>query len=132
MKLFIDTNIFLDLILKREHFHDALLIFNAIEKKIFSALILDITILNIEYVAKKQVSDIRSFIALVAQNFVLCGVTNEMVARALKIDNSDFEDTIQYLSAKDTHCDMIITNDKYFYRADIPVSSSSDFVAKYL
>ena len=35
MKIFVDTNIFLDLILKREKFHDALLIFNAIEKKLF-------------------------------------------------------------------------------------------------
>lgn len=35
MKLFVDTNIFLDLILKREPSHDALLIFNAIEKIFF-------------------------------------------------------------------------------------------------
>ena len=34
MKIFVDTNIFLDLILKREHFEKALLIFNAIEKRI--------------------------------------------------------------------------------------------------
>jgi len=40
MKIFVDTNIFLDLILKRENFHDALLLFNAVEKKLFSAVIL--------------------------------------------------------------------------------------------
>ena len=58
MKIFVDTNIFLDLILKREKFHDALLIFNAIEKKLFEGIILDITILNIDYIAKKQVKNI--------------------------------------------------------------------------
>ena len=31
MKIFVDTNIFLDLILKRENFDKSLLIFNAIE-----------------------------------------------------------------------------------------------------
>ncbi|WP_434235245.1 PIN domain-containing protein [Aliarcobacter cryaerophilus] len=55
IKIFIDTNVFLDLILKRENFHDALLIFNAIEKKLFEGIIVDITILNIDYIAKKQV-----------------------------------------------------------------------------
>jgi predicted nucleic acid-binding protein len=38
MKIFVDTNIFLDLILKRENFHDALLIFNAIEKNCLQVL----------------------------------------------------------------------------------------------
>jgi 3'(2'), 5'-bisphosphate nucleotidase len=41
MKLFLDTNIFLDLILKREHFDKALLIFNAIEARLFSGVILE-------------------------------------------------------------------------------------------
>lgn len=59
MKIFIDTNIFLDLILKRKNFHDALLIFNAIEKKLFSGVVLDIAILNIDYIAKKQVKNIK-------------------------------------------------------------------------
>lgn len=35
MKIFVDTNIFLDLILKRENFDKALLIFNAVEKQLF-------------------------------------------------------------------------------------------------
>jgi len=68
MKIFVDTNIFLDLILKREKFHDALLIFNAIEKKLFEGIILDITILNIDYVAKKQVKNIKDFIKLINSN----------------------------------------------------------------
>jgi len=33
MKVFVDTNVFLDLILKRETYKEALLIFNAVEKK---------------------------------------------------------------------------------------------------
>ena len=38
MKIFVDTNIFLDLILQREHCDKSLLILNAIEKKLFSEL----------------------------------------------------------------------------------------------
>jgi len=128
MKIFVDTNIFLDLILKRENFHDALLVFNAIEKNLFSGVVLDITILNIDYIAKKQVKDIKEFIQLINKNFSVGGVSNEMILQALEIQNNDFEDTLQYLSAKDNDCDCIITNDKNFYKCDIETLSSTEFV----
>ncbi|MCK9491182.1 MAG: PIN domain-containing protein [Sulfurimonas sp.] len=132
MKIFVDTNIFLDLILKRENFHDALLIFNAIERNFFSGVLLDITILNIDYVAKKQVENIKEFIKLINDNFSVVGASNELISKALEIENNDFEDTLQYLSAKDFASDCIITNDKSFYREDIETLSSSEFVSKYL
>jgi len=132
MKIFVDTNIFLDLILKRENFHNALLLLNAVEKNLFSGAILDITILNIDYVAKKQVKDIKEFIRLINTNFSVVGVSNEMISKALEIKNNDFEDTLQYLSAKNFACDFIITNDKSFYKANIETLSSSEFIKRYL
>jgi predicted nucleic acid-binding protein len=132
MKIFVDTNIFLDLILKRENFHDALLIFNAIEKKLFEGVVLDITILNIDYVAKKQVQNIKEFIKLINANFSVVGVSNEMIAKALEIEHNDFEDILQYLSAKSFGSDCVITNDKNFYQSDIETLSSSQFIKKYL
>ena len=132
MKIFVGTNIFLDLILKREKFHDALLLFNAVEKNLFSGVILDITILSIDYVAKKQVKDIKKFLGLINTHFSVNGISNKMIAEALEIKNSDFEDTLQYLSAKNFDCDCIVTNDKSFYKAAIETLSSSEFVKKYL
>lgn len=132
MKIFVDTNIFLDLILKREKFHDALLILNAVEKNLFSGMILDITVLNIDYVAKKQVKDVKEFIQLVNTSFSVVGISNEMISKALKIKNNDLEDTLQYISAKHHECECIITNDKSFYKADLETLTSGEFVEKYL
>jgi len=132
MKIFVDTNVFLDLILKRENFHDALLVFNAVEKNLFSGVILDITIVNIDYVAKKQIKDIKDFIRIVNANFSVTGVSNEMILQALEVKNGDFEDTLQYLSAKNHECDCVITNDKNFYKAELETLSSNEFVRKYL
>lgn len=132
MKIFVDTNIFLDLILKREKFHDALLLFNAVEKNFFAGAILDITVLNIDYVAKKQVKDIKEFIRLINTNFSIASVSNEMISKALEINNNDFEDTLQYLSAKKLDCDCIVTNDKSFYKDAIETLSSSEFIKRYL
>jgi len=132
MKLFLDTNIFLDLILKREQFDKALLIFNAIESRLFSGVILDITILNIDYIANKQVKDVKEFLKLVNKHFEVVGASNEMIEQALKIDNKDLEDNLQYLSAKNSKCEIIITNDKTFYTKDIETVSSNEFVQRYL
>ena len=38
-----------------------------------------------------------------------------MISKALEIENNDFEDTLQYLSAKSADCEYVITNDKSFY-----------------
>ena len=132
MKLFLDTNIFLDLILRREQFDKALLIFNAIESRLFSGVILDITILNIDYIANKQVKDVKEFLMLVNKYFEVMGASNEMIEQALKIDNKDLEDTLHYLGAKHSHCEIIITNDKNFYTKEIDTISSSEFVQRYL
>jgi len=132
MKIFIDTNIFLDLILKREKYQEALLIFNAIEKNIFDASILDITILNIDYVAKKQIQNTNAFLMTVNQLFQVLGASNKSIEKALHIENNDLEDNLQYICAKEAGCKVIITNDKNFYSETIEKMTSIEFVSKYL
>ena len=79
MQIFIDTNIFLDLILKREKYKEVLHIFNSIEQGLFDAYILDITILNIDYIAKKQTQDIREFLNVVNKLFNIVGGSNTSI-----------------------------------------------------
>ena len=132
MRVFIDTNIFLDLILKRTFYKEAMLLLNAIEQKIFRGYILDITILNIDYIAKKQITDIREFLDIINQTCIIKGASNSMIRDALVIDNSDLEDNLQYLMAKESRCEVIITNDKNFYSKDIEILSSLEFLDRYL
>ena len=127
MKIFIDTNIFLDLILKREKYKEALQIFNAIEQERFEAFVLDITILNIDYIAKKQTKDIRDFLALINRLFKVVGASNGSIKKALELNNNDLEDNLQYITAKDSKCKIIITNDKKFINKDIQLMSSDEF-----
>ena len=131
-KIFIDTNIFLDLILKRKDYREAIIIFNAVAEDIFQGYLLDITILNIDYVAIKQVKDIREFLYTINQNFTVVGATNRLINQALDIQNNDLEDNLQYISAKENRCDLIITNDKNFYSQKMETISSVAFVAKYI
>lgn len=132
MKIFIDTNIFLDLILQRDGFSKALVTLNAIEKRVFQGVIADITLLNIDYIAKKQVREIRKFLKFTNSLFEVVGADNDSMKEALEIKNSDLEDNLQYVLAKNHNCDLIISNDKVFYSNDIQVLTSNDFVEKYL
>ena len=132
MKIFIDTNIFLDLILKREYYKEALQIFSAIEQNIFQGVILDITILNIDYIAKKQTKDLREFLMIVNKIFKITGGTNLSIKNALKLENNDLEDNLQYICAKELDCQIIVTNDKNFINKDINLMTSYYFCSKYL
>ncbi len=132
MKIFFDTNIFLDVILKRESYESSLIILNAIDRGIFEGVILDITLLNIDYIAKKQVKDLRDFLTIINNLFSIVCVSNQDIKSALEIKNKNLEDNLQYISAKKSNCDLIVTNDKSFYKGELNVFSSVDFVNKYI
>jgi len=42
----------------------------------------------------------------------------------------DLEDTLQYVLAKNTKCDLIISNDKKFYSTDIELLTSDEAIEK--
>jgi len=106
LKIFIDTNIFLDVILNRKD-------------------VADITLLNIDYIASKQTKNLRDFLEIINQSFTVVGVNNKMFDMALKIDNNDLEDAVQYVYAYTEQCSVIVSNDKKFYRGEIEVLGSA-------
>jgi predicted nucleic acid-binding protein len=132
MKIFVDTNIFLDLIFKRDYYKYSLIIFDAIERNIFEGLILDITILNIDYIANKQAKNVKEFLFLINKNFTIKGASNALIEEALEVSNNDLEDNLQYIIAKDSEVELIVTNDKNFYKGALPTMTSREFVDKYL
>ena len=132
MKIFLDTNIFLDLLFKRESYKEALRILDGVAKGEYSGYILDITVLNIDYVAKKQWKNIKEFIRLLSDTFVIVGADNSKIQEALDLENGDFEDSVQYVVARDLECDVIITNDKNFVKtSEIEIVNSKQFIEKY-
>jgi len=132
MKIFIDTNVFLDLLLKREFYNEALEILDGVANGRWSGYVLDITVLNIDYVAKKQMKNIQAFIQLLSGTFTIVGADNAVIEEALSLENSDFEDSVQYIVAKTLVCDVIVTNDKDFVKnSEIAVLNSKQFLEKY-
>lgn len=132
MKIFLDTNILLDLLLERDKFEEAMIILNSVERGIHEAVILDITLVNVDYIAKKQKVDAKEFLKLIVKNCKITSVSNDLSLEALTLDNNDFEDSLQYVCAKNEACEQIVTNDKGFYVGELEVVSSVGFVEGFL
>ena len=47
-------------------------------------------------------------------------------------DYKDFEDTLQYIIAKDIGCEVIISNDKDFISKELPLYNPKEFVNNFL
>ncbi len=131
MKIFLDTNIFLDMLLRREQSANAKQIIQLIQDGLYQGYVADITLLDIDYVAKKQKQDIRKFFYFVEENFKIIGADNSDILNALDVKNSDLEDNLQYILAKKSACYLIISNDKKFLKKEIPVLDSESFLIKY-
>lgn len=132
MKIFIDTNLFLDIILSRDGYDDAVQILNSCSNGMFEGYVSDITLLNIDYIAHKQVKNIEDFLKTIVSVFKVVGADNTTFDEAFKINNKDFEDSIQYVCAKENECEVIVSNDKHFYKGSVEVMDSSEFSKRYL
>jgi predicted nucleic acid-binding protein len=132
VKIFVDTNIFLDILFKRNDYMASHAVFKSVKNTIFTGFVADITIVNIDYISRKIDTDIKAYLLLIEKNFNIVGADNNIVKDALNILNSDIEDNLQYVIALKEECDCIISNDKSFYKNEIAVYSSSVFVDKFL
>lgn len=129
MNVFIDTNIFLDLVLQRKDFKESLIVLNLAKKGFFTGFISEITLLNIAYIAKKQMKNINTFLSEINQTFNVVGANNQTFINAFELKHHDLEDAVQYICAQKNTCEMIVTNDKTFYSSgDIQILSAKDFV----
>ena len=103
MKVFIDTNIFLDYIQHRPAgFNEAVRIFGLSAKGDIDMLISDLSIANIKYSTRKEIP-IKEFyetIKGVRELFTIVPVGERAVDRALELETRDFEDALQYFSAE--------------------------------
>jgi len=115
IKALIDTNVILDVALKREpFFKDSSRIFECIDDQSLEGYITASSITDIYYIASKQRDKLlaRSFLLNLIQILEIIGVDKDIVIQALESDMADFEDAIQAFSAKYNSIDLIITRNK--------------------
>jgi predicted nucleic acid-binding protein len=132
-KLFIDTNVLIDLIDKRLPFYnDAATISTLAEKKQLKLAASSISFVNTFYVLSKKL-DNKQVVNSLMKYRLICEVSNidEIIIDKSLISNfNDFEDAVQHYSALHHKCDILITrNKKDFKNSEIPVMTPTEFLA---
>jgi len=132
MRVFIDTNVFLDILYKREDFFvDSLKVFDlAIDEKI-ELLISDLSIANIKFITRKDfaVGKFYEIMSVFRPIFTIVPIGEFAVDKALALKSNDFEDALQYFSAVQANSDFLLTrNVKDYDFASMPVLIPSDFL----
>ena len=132
MKILLDTNIVLDLLLEREPFcNEAKDIFTMIESDKISGFLCATSITTIYYLISKSVDKSKAdeIIDKLLQLFNIADVNKNILIKSLKNNGKDFEDSVIYTSAEYFNIDVIITRDKKgFKQSNIKVLKPSDFL----
>ncbi|MDF1882218.1 PIN domain-containing protein [Sulfurimonas sp. MAG313] len=133
MRILLDTNIVLDLLLDKEPFSkDAMEIFSLIESKYLEAYLCATTITTIHNLISKslQKNQTDRIIEDLLQLFHIAEVHKEILLLSLKNNAKDFEDSVLYTSAKFSDVDVIITRDKKgFKNSSVLVQEPKQFLA---
>lgn len=132
MKVLIDTNVVLDLLLNRKPFsEDAELLISKVEEGEIVGLLCATTVTNIYYITKKHLSKKEADEALdvLLSLFDIAPVNKLVLELARDLNFKDYEDAVIYASAVYSNVNAVITrNKKDFKDTDIPIYTPQEFL----
>ena len=130
-RIFVDTNILLDVLLEREgYYYDALKIWANAENGNVEACIAAISLNNIHYVMRKLKSETTAMIAvkILLRIFKVVPVNADILGLAVDFHDKDFEDDIQLQCALKAKCSQLFTrNPNHYDHSAIAVVPPSSF-----
>ena len=132
MKVFLDTNILLDVLLDRKPFSEpSSKVWRLAECGRLETVISAISFNNIFYIVHKYSGKeaAQRTVEVMNVNFSVFPLTRDIIGRAIAAKLPDFEDSIQFFFAVSCAADYIITrNAKDFPQNSIPVLSPAAFL----
>ncbi|MEW6654608.1 MAG: PIN domain-containing protein [Bacteroidota bacterium] len=131
-KLFVDSDIILDLLAEREpHYIHAARLFTLINQNKMIAYTSPLIFANLHYLLKKQTTNsvaLKSLRKLKTLINIL-PIDERVIEQSLNSEFTDFEDAIQYYTAVNNSITLIITRNKIDYkRSKIDVLTAEEFL----
>ena len=131
-RIFLDTNIVLDLLGERVPFYEPIAkIATLADKGKLTMVVSPISFATVNYFLSKYESPetarekLRKFKILCE----VCSLNEQTVEKGLNSSIRDFEDALQYFSATESDCEIIITrNGKDFKKSLLPVMTANEFL----
>ncbi len=130
-RIFLDTNIILDLLIREEYKSQIRdLISHCSDSSLYISYL---TVANAAYIMRKYPKpEVRANLNLLLRIFDVIPNDRNQIEEALKTEDPDFEDILQYQSAKSAGCEVILTrNYKDYTFSDIPVMNVKEYLNLY-
>ena len=133
MRIMIDTNVLLDVLIHRDvFFDDAKAVLTLCEERVIQGFASASAITDIFYITRKALGSIDDTYQVIGSmlNIVrVLTVTNEDVLQAFQTRAKDFEDCLLAVCAKSNQCDGIVTrNKKDFLSFDIALYTPAELL----
>ena len=132
--VFVDTNIVIDLLQKRENFYqEAQELFTKADRKKLKLYISALTFANTYYILSKYYSssEAKKILSKFKVLVEILPTTDKIIDLSLASDFNDFEDAIQFYTALESNLHVIITRNKKDFKNNlIPVFSAKEFLKK--
>lgn len=131
MKVLIDINVFMDVLTKRAGWFESFTTIDALKPQGITGYVSALTIAVLQFLRLKKIGEMqaRTEVKAITQDFEIIPLTRPIIFEALDSPLPEFEDNIQFYSAKTIQVDYIITrNKKHFVQQEIPVLTSDEFL----
>ena len=133
-RVFLDTNVVLDILLEREAWmDDALLVLSLADRGEIEVYCSALSVATASYLMERAKMPHDVMIDKLDVLCRICGLTRldgSVVQQALHASFDDFEDALQYFSARTVHADVILTrNGKDFEASEIPIQTATEFLS---
>ena len=131
-KVFVDTNVILDFILRREGELHAMDLFQMAEEGKIELFVSFLTMANVAYVARKHRTreELYEYLRELSSLFKILSMDETQFSEALSTIVPDFEDLLQYVCARKNNCDCLVTNNvRDFTFSEIPVYTPAQFLS---
>lgn len=135
MRVFVDTNVLIDVLVGREPFaqysSEILSMSEYGEIDLYTSAV---SLINCLYICRKAIGYERAIVGIgqLRKIVKVSPITEKEFDRAIGVASNDLEDATQYFSAISAECDVIVSRDKGgFVFAEIPVYTPMEFLTVY-
>ncbi|UXX79466.1 PIN domain-containing protein [Reichenbachiella carrageenanivorans] len=132
-KIFVDTDVIIDLLIDRQpHADAASIIFDLADKKKLKLFASSICLNNVHYIVRKELGDkkTRTIIGEILELVEILSVSGKDIENAVNSEFKDFEDAIQHsvaLGGKEISA-IVTRNTKDYKKSQIPVFNTETYV----
>lgn len=135
MKILIDTNVILDVLIDRKEFvEDAVKVLKFCEIKRVEGYVSAMTFPNLVYIMRKQLKreEVKEVVERLCLLLFVAELQAEDIRRAAALEIADYEDALQCAQAMRIKADFIITrNIKDFKNSAVPALTPGAFLSRF-